>query len=199
MPESLIQYCGQSAKVCCDGNCRKAWGQNNRPKAWLSDHEDDYEYLADSELGEAPADPGTYEGGIGKPGSVIEFPTKWCVRECERCNMSDPGRYGEPLPVLSFDDRRKNLIVVENMKLSKRVPARTVTFEASHCEINWMKMSQRFREIRKGSRNPMDKCHWCEHPFADGEMMALAFARKGNRTLCQACAKELLSSRSEGC
>jgi hypothetical protein len=56
-------------------------------------------------------------------------------------------------------------------------------------------MSPDFRRIRSGHRNPMDTCYWCKHPFADGEMMALAaFVEKGNKTLCQSCANELLSS-----
>lgn len=111
MPELTITYFGQQAKVCCDGKCSKAWGINNRPRVRLSDNEDDYdyEYLADGELGDAPSDPGTYEGGHAKPSSSSEFPNKWCVRECERCRMSDPGKFAEPLEVKSFETRRRNM------------------------------------------------------------------------------------------
>lgn len=108
MPQAIITYVGQAAKVVCDGNCAKAWGSNSRPKVYLSDNEDDYAYLADGELGEAPADPGTYEGGIGKPASALEFPTKWCVRECERCAMSMPGCSQLPLLPPSFAERFPN-------------------------------------------------------------------------------------------
>lgn len=102
MPEKIIQFVNQPAKVNCDGNCKKAWGVNSRPKKYLSADPDDYEFLSDSELGEAPIDPGTYEGSDAKPLSLDEFPNKWCVRECERCNMSDPGKHDEYLPVLSY-------------------------------------------------------------------------------------------------
>lgn len=66
MPKSLIQYFGQTVKVNCDGNCKKAWGNSTRPKIQLSNNIDDYAFLTDNELGIAPEDPGTYEGGILK-------------------------------------------------------------------------------------------------------------------------------------
>lgn len=86
-----IIYFGKAAIVKCDRNCGKAWGIAARPHRQLSDDEDDIVYLSDGELGEAPLDPGTYEGGFGKPGSPDEFPQKWCVRECERSEISEPG------------------------------------------------------------------------------------------------------------
>lgn len=86
---------------------------------------------------------------------------------------------------------------VKTMKLSKRKPASTVTFTAESCIENYLAMSPKFRAIRSRMRNPMDKCHWCKHPFADGEMMSLAFTKKGNKTLCQACARELIESEHE--
>lgn len=100
MPESLVTYFGQHARVACDGNCSKAWGINSRPRHRTpGGGEDDYVYCADSELGEAPADPGTYEGGHAKPASSAEFPNRWCVRECERCAISKPGAWRQ-LPEL---------------------------------------------------------------------------------------------------
>lgn len=108
MPESVIQFFGQPAKVACDGLCSKAWGRNSRPTVQLSDDDDDFETLADYELGQAPADPGTYEGGHGKPASSAEFPNKWCVRECERCSMSNPGDWNKPLEIRRFDRRNRN-------------------------------------------------------------------------------------------
>lgn len=83
----LITWFGQPAAVACDGRCDKAWGINNRPKESLSTDEDDYAYLADGELGEAPADPGTYEGDKAKPLPDEPKLNKWCVRECERCKL----------------------------------------------------------------------------------------------------------------
>ena len=108
MPEAMIIYFEKPAKVCCDGNCKKAWGRNNRPYIQLSEDEDDTVYLADDELGLAPKDPGTYEGGIGKPSSVRQFPTKWCVRECERCGMSRLGEFDKPLEIPNFSVRIYN-------------------------------------------------------------------------------------------
>jgi hypothetical protein len=82
------------------------------------------------------------------------------------------------------------------LTLSKRVPARTRTETADWCQREFLPMTPDFRRIRSSRRNPMDKCYWCGHPFDDGEMMALAaFVEKGNKTLCQSCADELLSSQ----
>jgi hypothetical protein len=60
----------------------------------IGDHVDDYAYLADDELDEAPVDPGTYEGNHAKPidAKGPDDINKWCVRECERGWMSPPGR-----------------------------------------------------------------------------------------------------------
>jgi len=72
--------------ILCDGNCHKAWGINNRPSVAFSDDPDDIAYLADGELGIAPDDPGTYEGGHAKPDASAGpgRQNKWCYRECER-------------------------------------------------------------------------------------------------------------------
>ena len=112
--ETIITYFGQPARVNCDRLCSKAWGISGRPVVYLSENEDDYAFLADGELTDAPADPGTYEGGQGKPSSPDYFPTKWCVRECERCNMSAPGESTNPLPVRDFSKRRFNMYWREN-------------------------------------------------------------------------------------
>lgn len=109
MNEAIIKYFGEDAKVNCDGNCKKAFGYNNRPKIQLSDDDDDVVYLADGEVGDAPGNPGTYECGIGKPLSSNEFPTKWCVRECERCAVSDVGQSELPLPVNDWSERTYNI------------------------------------------------------------------------------------------
>lgn len=109
MPESLIRYCGQTAKVNCDGNCKKAWGSSTRPKIQISNNINDYAFLADNELGIAPVDPETYEGECSKPDSSNSFPNKWCVRECERCSISMPGEFASPLELKCFDKRVFNL------------------------------------------------------------------------------------------
>jgi hypothetical protein len=108
--EKRITFFGQPAKVACDGRCSKAWGINSRPTVQLSDDEDDYYSIPDGELGDAPADPGTYEGDCGKPLSVKSATdmNKWCVRECERCAMSEPGAADKPLELRDFSQRRYN-------------------------------------------------------------------------------------------
>lgn len=86
--EQIINYCGQPAKVACDEQCNKAWGASERPTISLSDNEDDFAWLADNELG---------------------IPNKWCVRECERCAMSNPGESKKPLALRDFSKRVYNI------------------------------------------------------------------------------------------
>ena len=136
--EKIIQYCGQNAKVNCDENCKKAFGSNCRPRVYpklgeqifglnetsiypdIEDGEngfdvDDWAYLSDNELPNAPIDTGFYEGGHGKPvdqnGNPIQsqIPNKWCVRECERCNMSSPNQWMKDLHIREFDKRFYNI------------------------------------------------------------------------------------------
>src|SRR5271170_7218772 len=85
-----ITYFDKSATHACDGKCYKAWGINRRPSVQISDNVDDFAYLADDELGIAPTNPGTTEGGCGKPVGARgpDDVNKWCVRQCERSWMS---------------------------------------------------------------------------------------------------------------
>lgn len=108
MAEAEITFFGQKARVACDELCIKAWGINSRPLVQLSDDEDDFEWLADGELPDAPADPGTYEGNDGKPPFAAYFPNRWCVRECERCKMTPPGKPNAPLALPDFSQRIRN-------------------------------------------------------------------------------------------
>ena len=106
-----IIFFGRSVTHACDGKCNKAWGRNSRPTAQLSDNEDDFAYLADDELGEAPIDPGTYEGRDGKPVGA-EGPddvNKWCVRECERAWMSPHGKPDAEPDLPDFSARLYNI------------------------------------------------------------------------------------------
>jgi len=81
------------------------------------------------------------------------------------------------------------------MKLSKRIEARTKTVRFKWVHRNFLPMGDAFRKVRAKSRNPMDKCKWCGHVFADGEMVALAQPMTGtNMVLCQSCAAEALHS-----
>lgn len=108
MNQSVVPYFGRAMRVICDRNCNKAWGINSRPSIHLSDDPDDYAFLADGELGDAPVDPGTYEGGQAKPLTPDDFPTKWCVRECERCEKTGPMEYEKPLELPDFSVRFYN-------------------------------------------------------------------------------------------
>ena len=55
MHTKTIQWFGRAMVLACDGNCAKAWGISQRPKLELSADPDDVAYLADHELGDAPA------------------------------------------------------------------------------------------------------------------------------------------------
>ena len=105
---AIITFFGQRAKVACDEKCEKAWGISSRPRIQLSDDEDDFAFLSDDELGVAPKDPGTYEADDAKPVECWEKLNKWCVRECERCVISLPGKWMLPLKLPDFSQRKYN-------------------------------------------------------------------------------------------
>lgn len=98
----LITMYGKPAVLACDGCCDKAWGINNRPSQKFPGDVDDYAFLADAELGEAPEDPGTCEGGFAKPTEPGERLNRWCARECERSAWSS-----EPNVLVQLDDFSK--------------------------------------------------------------------------------------------
>ncbi len=98
--QKQINYFGKPCILACDRQCHKAWGNTNRPKLLLDpDDPDDYAFLPDGDLLEAPTDPGTYEGGHAKPtdGEL----NKWCARECERSVIVEVGESIE-LPGFSY-------------------------------------------------------------------------------------------------
>lgn len=87
-----VIFFGHKVVVACDEKCDKAWGMSSRARFQITPEEEDYDdfaYLADSELGVAPEDPGTYEGSCAKPIDDSEKLNKWCCRECERCVMHE--------------------------------------------------------------------------------------------------------------
>lgn len=108
--KSLLFF-GQAATHACDGRCDKAWGHNTRSRVQISSNPNDYAYLADDELGEAPMDPGTTEGfdakpiGAKEPGDI----NKWCVRECERGWLSSPGHPNATPDLPDFSERLYNI------------------------------------------------------------------------------------------
>ncbi len=99
----------QTCLAVCDHKCEKAWGINGRSHfegvSIAYDDEDDNVYLADHEVGIAPNDLGTYEGGHGKPMHPDKH-NKWCVRECERCAIIDPN---DEIRLPDFSKRRYNI------------------------------------------------------------------------------------------
>jgi len=117
---------GEQCVVVCDGNCKKAWGINNRLEYRLDpDDDDDHFMFADDELDEAPQDPGTYEGGQGKPISEGgKLQSKWCFRECERCNTigidEDPAEHVKDLSVRRYNkfDRPSDTDIREHAKIT---------------------------------------------------------------------------------
>lgn len=90
-----ITYLGKPCTVICDRRCEFAFGISSRPRIQIGADDDDIVYLSDGEVGEAPADPGTYEGGHGKPFHPARH-NKWCVRQCERSSFVDPGQPAIP-------------------------------------------------------------------------------------------------------
>ena len=105
-----ITYFGAPRLLVCDGRCDKAWGINNRPQLYFQESllvpralepgeeprdPDDYVFVGDEALSIAPGDPGTYEGGEGKPSATplddSSRMNRWCVRECERSRKLKPG------------------------------------------------------------------------------------------------------------
>ena len=106
MISRTINYCGQTITLACDAQCHKAWGINGRPRVQISVEEDDYAFLADHELGMAPVNPGTYEGGHGKPQEESQRLNKWCARECERSCFTHDGNLME---IPDFDERVYNI------------------------------------------------------------------------------------------
>jgi hypothetical protein len=104
MISTEIRWFDRMAILACDGKCSKAWGINCRPEISFDDEDlDDTAYLADDELGDAPEDPGTYEGFQAKP--IDQKHNKWCARECERSVICEAG---EDLELPDFSQRRYN-------------------------------------------------------------------------------------------
>jgi hypothetical protein len=139
-----ITYFGREAVVGCDNNCRKAWGINLRPRVYFDrsgrvlgfeslwhkvrvpkaeEDLDNFAYVPDHLLADAPADPGSYEGGQGKP--PADYPpcedklNKWCVRECERNQITECGKPEGPLVLPRYDDFRFNMPATEALVTSQ--------------------------------------------------------------------------------
>lgn len=107
---------GREVALSCDGRCDRAWGIDARPRVDLSEDPDDVAYLADEEIGIAPEDPHTYEGGHGKPSAEALLPAdaalmnKWCARQCERSSIA---AVGEPITLRDWSKRCYNKVPVQ--------------------------------------------------------------------------------------
>lgn len=105
--------------LLCDGQCDKAWGAGDRAIVQLSDDENDYEYLSDNELEQAPENPGSFEGWDYKPRCQADLHNRWCARACERA-VKIPLWHIDALP--DFTQRIRNLPKKEPEQLSPIVP-----------------------------------------------------------------------------
>ena len=82
---------------------------------------------------------------------------------------------------------------VRQMKLSRRIPARTKTVEFTWIKRDFMLWS--FFSLRRTSPS---SCWWCNHPFDGDDMMALAGVKgKTNKLICQRCAAEALGEATD--
>lgn len=87
-----------------------------------------------------------------------------------------------------------------SLVLSKMVPAHRRTVEFTWLKRDFMVMTPQYREIRARCHSPMDTCFWCVRKLVDGEMMALAGAKKGaNKILCQDCAALMVDAHPANC
>lgn len=106
---SEITIFGEQKTIACDAKCNKAFGINGRPTSPNSLDENDWEWLADDEVDEAPGTGETAiisEGDDYKPGDLLEAHNRWCARECERSVIV---KIGETAVLLDFDQRVSNI------------------------------------------------------------------------------------------
>lgn len=125
--DKKIVYFGRQTHTGCDAKCHKAWGTQQRPcvyldaegkviRVWLGGRgkydlpegadPDNHAYVPDDLLGNAPEEPGTWEGSDGKEPESLN---KWCVRQCERNEIGDYDDPMGPLKLRDFSDWRFNM------------------------------------------------------------------------------------------
>lgn len=129
MYKKQVQAYGEQRIIGCDGKCNKAWGVICRPIVDLDGKGEDNHYLlGDDDLGEAPEDPGTYEGGDGKPFDAQsgEDMNRWCFRQCERC---EDCKVGEELQLKDWSKKRYNKPWTDEAKADMIRDRRNDSFE----------------------------------------------------------------------
>lgn len=103
-----ILWSGRAVTLACDGVCSKAWGVIMRPtERFDANDPDDCAMHADHELGTAPVDPRSYEGGCAKPEGPAGM-NKWCSRQCERSRIFEADEVVTASALPSFDGRLYN-------------------------------------------------------------------------------------------
>lgn len=123
-------YFDQPIILACDAKCHKAWGSADRPRVYCQEQPpvirrgdfegsdfpddeslnlDDYAFLADHELPDAPIDPGSSEGDEGKPRAPEQRLNKWCARACERSRIVDDKFPVKDFELPDFSQRRYNI------------------------------------------------------------------------------------------
>lgn len=145
--DKQIVYFGRQTHTGCDAKCHKAWGMQLRPAVYLDAEgkvikvylggkgkydlpdgadPDNHAYIPDELLGNAPEEPGTWEGFEGKEPESLN---KWCVRQCERNEIGEYDDPMGPLKLKNFSDFLFNIPSIE--KVVKANPGWRKAFEAA--------------------------------------------------------------------
>jgi len=74
------------------------------------------------------------------------------------------------------------------------VRTKTTRYAIEWVKLEFLPFDEKFRAVRQRHRSTTpSRCYICHRPFADGEMMALAGCRRGNKLICRACGETLLA------
>jgi predicted SprT family Zn-dependent metalloprotease len=68
---------------------------------------------------------------------------------------------------------------------------RTTRYKILHVDVDAFTFDEHWRRIRGESRYKGFECYACDKHFKNGDRMGLIFTDKGNRVVCQECAKEI--------
>ena len=101
--------------AACDGRCNFVWGDEQRPQHQRSEHPDDWEWLADSELSTVPK---AEEWVTGSPPAqdgplTDKLNTTFCLKYCERC-IRAPDEAS--IALRDFSHRLRNIPAPKDMK-----------------------------------------------------------------------------------
>lgn len=68
---------------------------------------------------------------------------------------------------------------------------KTERYSISNIALNIFTYTEQFKQIRSKFRYKANKCHVCNKKFKIGEKISSAVTNKGNRVICNDCAKKL--------